>query len=124
MRIDEYLSGGWNEYDNHVSDHRPVAIKFLLPADLGIEGGTLAKRPLSIYPNPATDATTLSFPPANGTSEITICNLQGQRVYTETICRDQTSVKWNAAGVAGGIYFARLSLNGIESPAVKLVVVR
>jgi len=28
IKIDEYLVGGWNEYDQNISDHRPVAIKF------------------------------------------------------------------------------------------------
>ena len=28
IKIDEYLNGGWNEYDQNISDHRPVAIKF------------------------------------------------------------------------------------------------
>ena len=27
IRIDDYM-GGWNNYDNNVSDHRPVAVKF------------------------------------------------------------------------------------------------
>jgi endonuclease/exonuclease/phosphatase family metal-dependent hydrolase len=28
IKIDEYLDGGWNEYDQNISDHRPVAIKY------------------------------------------------------------------------------------------------
>ena len=28
IKVDEYLNGGWGEYDQNVSDHRPVAIKF------------------------------------------------------------------------------------------------
>ena len=28
IKIDDYLSGGWGEYDQNISDHRPVAIKF------------------------------------------------------------------------------------------------
>tara|TARA_B100000212_G_scaffold171982_1_gene129295 strand:- start:207 stop:1271 length:1065 start_codon:yes stop_codon:yes gene_type:complete len=28
IKVDEYLNGGWEEYDQNVSDHRPVAIKF------------------------------------------------------------------------------------------------
>jgi len=27
IKIDEYIDGGWNEYDQNISDHRPVAIK-------------------------------------------------------------------------------------------------
>ena len=28
IKIDEYVEGGWSEYDYNISDHRPVAIKF------------------------------------------------------------------------------------------------
>ena len=28
IKIDEYLEGGWSEYDQYISDHRPVAVKF------------------------------------------------------------------------------------------------
>ena len=27
IKIDDYIDGGWNEYDYNISDHRPVAIK-------------------------------------------------------------------------------------------------
>jgi endonuclease/exonuclease/phosphatase family metal-dependent hydrolase len=30
IKIDEYLDGGWNEYDQNISDHRPVAMKLSL----------------------------------------------------------------------------------------------
>ena len=30
IKVDEYLEGGWNEYDYNISDHRPVAISFNL----------------------------------------------------------------------------------------------
>ena len=30
IKIDEYLNGGWNEYDQNISDHRPVGIKLLV----------------------------------------------------------------------------------------------
>jgi len=34
LKIDEYLDGGWNEYDQNISDHRPVAIKFSFSLNL------------------------------------------------------------------------------------------
>jgi endonuclease/exonuclease/phosphatase family metal-dependent hydrolase len=30
IKIDEYLEGGWSEYDQNISDHRPVAMKLSL----------------------------------------------------------------------------------------------
>ena len=42
IKIDEYLDGGWNEYDQNISDHRPVAIKFninlISPYDINGDG--------------------------------------------------------------------------------------
>jgi len=29
LRIEDYLPGGWSDYDQYVSDHRPVAMRFL-----------------------------------------------------------------------------------------------
>ena len=34
IKIDEYLEGGWNEYDSNISDHRPVAITFNLNSSI------------------------------------------------------------------------------------------
>ena len=34
IKIDDYLDGGWNEYDYNVSDHRPVAISFHVNSSL------------------------------------------------------------------------------------------
>ncbi len=42
IKIDEYLDGGWNAYDQYISDHRPVAIKFnfnpILNGDINGDG--------------------------------------------------------------------------------------
>ena len=37
IKIDEYLDGGWYEYDQNVSDHRPVALKLLFNEQLIVE---------------------------------------------------------------------------------------
>jgi predicted extracellular nuclease len=34
IKVDEYLAGGWNEYDYNISDHRPVAISFNLNSSI------------------------------------------------------------------------------------------
>ena len=34
IKIDEYLEGGWNEYDYNISDHRPVAISLHLNSSI------------------------------------------------------------------------------------------
>tara|TARA_B100000945_G_C20326072_1_gene570073 strand:- start:459 stop:1121 length:663 start_codon:yes stop_codon:yes gene_type:complete len=34
IKVDEYLEGGWNEYDYNISDHRPVAISFIIENEI------------------------------------------------------------------------------------------
>ena len=34
IKIDDYLDNGWYEYDQNISDHRPVAVKFLFDNSL------------------------------------------------------------------------------------------
>jgi hypothetical protein len=34
IKVDEYLAGGWNEYDYNISDHRPVGISFNLNSSI------------------------------------------------------------------------------------------
>ncbi len=42
IKIDEFLDGGWSEYDQNISDHRPVAIKipssFMQAFDINNDG--------------------------------------------------------------------------------------
>ena len=54
LRIDDYLPGGWTEYDTYVSDHRPVGLKLAVstPASLRFESPSPTK--MRLYPNPAT----------------------------------------------------------------------
>ena len=39
FRVDDYMSN-WNQYDNYISDHRPVAINILFPmiGDINLDG--------------------------------------------------------------------------------------
>jgi len=41
IKLDQYISGGWNQYDQNISDHRPVFMKIypnLIPGDVSADG--------------------------------------------------------------------------------------
>mgnify|MGYP001215660324 CR=1 FL=1 len=41
IKLDQYISGGWGQYDQNISDHRPVFMKIypnLMPGDVNIDG--------------------------------------------------------------------------------------
>ncbi len=122
IKIDEYLSGGWWEYEQYVSDHRPVAIKLLLNSNLGIVNNSSAMPTLTSYPNPFSSETTFSLNKNIDQSEISIYNTVGQVVFTETLSNGQTSLVWNAEVLPSGIYFAKLLLNKNEVANTKLIL--
>ena len=37
IKIDDYVSGGWTEYDQNISDHRPVAMKIYFTYELSYD---------------------------------------------------------------------------------------
>ncbi len=125
LKIEESIPGGWWEYDDNISDHRPVAIKLSLPADLGI-GGPAAAAPdrLVCYPNPMNQATTITLPSYSGSAEISISNIHGQIIYKETLQKNQKSISLDTKSIREGIYFARLMVNNSLAASTKLVVVR
>ena len=62
IRIDDYLTGGWTEFDENVTDHRPVGLKLSIDSNLDID--TFAKNKVIEffnYPNPISTETTFSF---------------------------------------------------------------
>lgn len=108
VRIDDYLAGGWDEYDQYVSDHRPVALKLMPDNSLVLEDLKVSEYLISNYPNPFFQETLLSFPFLKADAEIIVSNVFGQIVFKQHIEKGQTSQKWNAFGFPKGIYFATL----------------
>ncbi|MFH1120167.1 MAG: endonuclease/exonuclease/phosphatase family protein [Bacteroidota bacterium] len=124
LKVEELLSGGWWSYENNVSDHRPVAIRLLIPSDMGVESPVTSRVPLSCHPNPFAEATIFSFPPFSGTAQLNICNNQGKLVYSGTLTGPQVTLDWNATAMPDGIYFARMIQNGYTTATAKLIVAR
>ena len=109
IKIDDYLPNGWWEYENYVSDHRPVAIKLNMQSNgLPLNGVALANPNFSSHPNPSTGSTTLTFDPARQNTSIAIFNAMGRQVQDFTIPKGQASVVWDTKGFPEGEYCAGL----------------
>jgi len=124
IKIDQYLSGGWDEYDANISDHRPVAIKLLMDENLGVNAHSILEPIFSNAPNPFSKETLFSFEATNELKKIKIFNLIGQKVASLNILGGQTSIIWNAEEFSNGIYFAQLLLNNKPVITTKLVLVK
>jgi len=121
IKIDQYLGGGWSEYDENVSDHRPVALKLAMNTPVGLNELPAANMHFTSYPNPFISETTFSFSNPDGSAVLEIVNVQGQKVYSEKIPPGTTSISWDANGLPEGIYFASLRANKGDLATLKLM---
>jgi len=124
IKIDNYIEGGWWQYEENISDHRPVALKLNLNANLSIDDNDKSKSVFFSYPNPFISETKISIPYLEGLIEIKIYNEYGQLVYSKKISDRQTFLIWNAEGLPGGFYSARLLLNKTTIAYTKLVLIK
>ena len=123
IKIDEYLEGGFYEYDKYVSDHRPVGLKIKTSSNLGLDDITLLKSNLSNYPNPFNSKTTISFDPAMANTEVEIYNMKGQKIQHYKILNNQSSIVWNADSFPVGIYYAILIVDKNVRAVRKMVLI-
>lgn len=120
IKLEEHFYGGYNEYDQKVSDHRPVGIKLKTNDETGLEE-TEAPFLLSNYPNPFTHQTTISFAPAPPNTKIEIYNINGQIIDKYSISTGQSSFVWNRKSDAEGVYYIKLKVKN-KTMAVKKMV--
>ena len=121
IKIDEYLTGGWSEYDENISDHRPVALKLLVDSNLSVTDFDSPKPFFLNYPNPFSSETTFSFNSTTAPNEIEIFDLNGQKIVSLNICEGKSSVSLNTEEFSNGIYIAQLLSNNNIIATKKLV---
>ncbi len=124
IRIDDYYNGGFSSYENNVSDHRPVALKFYSAGfSTGIGNATRTDWKFSNYPNPFENKTTFSFNPLNEDSSIEIYNMTGQRVSTIEVPSGSSSATWHVETCPKGLYIAKFKTQNRTRAITKLIVV-
>ena len=97
-------------------------VDFTTPAQgEGIENAGTAN--VTLYPNPTSNATTIAISGVNGEVEITLVDLSGRVVMTDSMsCTGDCAKKLEVSGLSQGAYFVRLSGENVNM--VKKVVVK
>ncbi len=121
IKIDQYMPNGWYEYETHVSDHRPVAIKLNIANNTNIENLTKGER-FKIYPNPATDAINFEFYDITKEPRVEMYNLMGQLVTSIKLSENQQNITLQLDDFSKGIYSVRLYETGKPAAAIKIVI--
>jgi len=124
IKVDEYLTGGWNGYDNNISDHRPVAIKIVPDLSANINDLITSENVFSNFPNPFTISTTFNFKEVNENTNLEIYNYYGQKVNSIKLVEGQTTANLYATDYQNGIYFAKIISKGKIIAYTKIIIIR
>ncbi|MEP0264638.1 endonuclease/exonuclease/phosphatase family protein [Dokdonia sp.] len=122
IKVDEYLTGGWMEYDGNISDHRPVALKLAVDDNLNVAKVDKPKKYFSNYPNPFNSETVFSFSRRTSSNKIEVYNMNSQKIASLNIPKGQSSISLNAEGFSNGIYIAKL-LSGTNVIATRKLII-
>jgi len=125
IKIDNYLPGGVWQYDNIISDHRPVALKLRTDsATVNLNEFYSRHKALNFYPNPFNKKTTIAFEHKPGNASIEIYDINGHKIQSIRDLKGENSISWDAGNLPDGIYFATL-LSGSKVMAVgKLILIK
>lgn len=116
LKVDEHFPGGWWDYDENVSDHRPVAMRLDFTPPSSVDVSIPERSRLTSFPNPFNPRTIISYELLDEAFvNISIFNSRGQviDVLVNTIMTGgEYRVEWDAPDLPSGLYFAKLTANG------------
>ncbi len=105
IEVDDYLSGGWNTYDNDVSDHRPVGFKFKPNSTTGIVTEDISQPQFSAFPNPTTGLVQFRFT-QNEVQKLSVFNIMGKQIIAKSGLSQNETI--DLSDVESGIYIVSI----------------
>ncbi len=119
--LDEYFPNGWNQYYTNVSDHRPVAMKFVPDATTTINNLVSEEVTCAIFPNPFNQLTTITFQSPSKNGMVVIYDLTGRMVEEFEISGGQTSLQWDTGRLPEGIYYVKIKTDSGTNASMKAI---
>jgi endonuclease/exonuclease/phosphatase family metal-dependent hydrolase len=118
IRVDDYLVGGFADYNLNISDHRPVGMKIqVIPTTLNLPEFSIAD--IKIFPNPTNGHVAVDLRQFTHASKIKITTLTGKIVQTLNY-QDNELISFNFKEPAG-IYLLSVE-SGSNRSITKLMV--
>lgn len=106
LKPEDYFSGGFSEYDDEVTDHRPVGIRLAVGA-----AGLFAPHSsldIQIQPNPCTERAMISFSPSPKSRVIKVYQLSGALFNEYGIPPFSESLELDVRSARAGFYYLKL----------------
>lgn len=126
IQIDDYFPGGFNGYDNNVSDHLPVGFGFnpenlssLSNAEISSEANHF-----KIFPNPSNGTLRINSASNVGLSTVEVFDQVGRKIKQFNFGSGSNFVSLNLHDLPVGMYSLKLLAADGQTTVVKLVIAR
>jgi exonuclease III len=118
IKVDSYLQGGFSEYDQNVSDHRPVGIRLPLAQELGISSAV--KSPVTSYPNPVEDFLFINTASSNKTDAVFVYDMLGNLLLQESQSTNGLFTL-KVSSLSSGPYLVKVYQQGVVVKTIKCI---
>jgi exonuclease III len=118
IKIDEFLAGGFTEYDQNVSDHRPVGMRVVLPQILS--AGDIEASLFVTAKNPMGDILTLYLNRLETELVVEIYTTLGRLVYRQKVQNPGKNIALNTSQLSEGLFIAIITNADHNRSIIKL----
>ena len=118
IKVDSYLQGGFNEYDQNVSDHRPVGIRLPLAQDLGIASGV--KPVVTSYPNPVEDFLFINTASSITTGAVSVYDMLGNLLLQDSHATNGFFAV-DVSSLSSGLYLVKVYQQEVVVKTIKCI---
>ena len=118
IKVDSYLQGGFTEFDQNVSDHRPVGIRLPLAQDLGIASGV--KPVVTSYPNPVEDFLFINTANSSTTDAVFVYDMLGNMLLQDSYATNGFFAV-DVASLSSGLYLVKVYQKGVVVKTIKCI---
>jgi len=123
IKVDDYLSGGFTEYDANISDHRPVGLKLDINKTFaGLIHSTAEPFTIELYPNPTQGITHFSFTGEEIEGTISVYNSLGRLELEISKPIDQHLIQLDCRILSSGIYHVVFTNDNRHHQVLQLTV--
>ena len=120
IKVEDFLVNGFDEYDENVSDHRPVGMKLSVDTTLGNKETSEISTVFNL-PNPVTTTTRFLLAEASISTNIVLYNIQGQQLMIAEFTDGQKELTVDLSGFAEGVYIAHLEKEGAIIDTIRIL---
>lgn len=120
IKIEDYMSG-WSDYDQNISDHRPIAMKLKFDNSPNSIKNQANDFLVNSYPNPFSSTIAVIFHNAQSKKEISIRDIYGNRVFKTILPENENKFTWQPKNISNGIYIIETITNNNQFSQKKII---